>query len=99
MHVTGSAVRRSPFGLAFRIVVVVLALLIIAFLAFDFWFYRAVKNSQAMRDGTLKLAGLVAPVIVTYDVLGVPNIAAANIPTCSSPRATSPRRTACGKWT
>ncbi len=74
MHVTGSAVRRSPFGLAFRIVVVVLALLIVAFLAFDFWFYRAVQNSQAMRDGTLQLAGLVAPVIVTYDALGVPNI-------------------------
>ncbi len=80
MHVTGSAVRRSPFGLAFRIVVIVLALLIVAFLGFDFWFYRAVKHSQAMRDGTLKLAGLAAPVIVTYDELGVPNISAANIP-------------------
>jgi penicillin G amidase len=79
MHVTGSA-RRSPFGLAFRIVIIVLALLIVGFLAFDFWFYHAVKNSQAMRDGTLKLAGLAAPVIVTYDSLGVPNISAANIP-------------------
>jgi penicillin amidase len=80
MYVTGSAVRRSPFGLAFRIVIIILALLIVGFLAFDFWFYRAVKNSEVMRDGTLKLAGLAAPVIVTYDSLGVPNISAANIP-------------------
>ena len=53
-----------------------LYLLLVAFLGFDFWFYRAVRSSAPQRDGTIQLSGLAAPVIVTYDSLGVPNISA-----------------------
>ncbi len=80
MHVTAPAVRRSRTGFWLRLVILTLVVLLLAFLGFDFWFYRAVKNSQAQRDGTVKLSGLSAPVNVTYDSLGVPNISAANIP-------------------
>ena len=80
MHVTVPAVRSPKPRIALRIVIALLALLLIAFLGFDLWFYRAVRNSQAQRDGIVQLAGLVAPVTVTYDSLGVPNISASNLP-------------------
>ena len=79
MHVTSPAVRRPRTRFWLRIVIITLVVVLLAFLGFDFWFYRAVKNSQAQRDGVVKLAGLTAPVIVTYDSLGVPNISAANV--------------------
>ncbi len=72
--------RPFPSKFIFRAVVGVLLLLLIAFLAFDFWFYRAVRASLPQRDGTIRLSGLAAPVVVTYDALGVPNIAASNLP-------------------
>src|SRR5271156_3971557 len=80
MALTDSPVRPAKSKIIFRSVVGVLVLLLIAFLGFDFWFYRAVKASLPMRDGRLQVAGLTAPVIVTYDSLGVPNIAAENLP-------------------
>lgn len=80
MHVTASSVRPPKSSFALRAVIVVLALLLVAFLGFDYWFYRAVRNSQAQRDGTVRLSGLTAPVTITYDSRGVPNISAANIP-------------------
>jgi penicillin amidase len=58
----------------------VLVLLLIVFLAFDFWFYRAVRAALPQVDGTIRLSGLAGPVTVTYDALGVPNISAANLP-------------------
>ncbi|HEX8813212.1 MAG TPA: penicillin acylase family protein, partial [Terracidiphilus sp.] len=62
-----------------RIVVAILILLLIAFLAFDFWFYRAVRGALPQVDGTIRLSGLSNPVIVTYDSLGVPHIAASSL--------------------
>ena len=79
MHVTAPAVRPQKSRVIFRAVVVVLILLLVVFLAFDYWFYRAVRASLPQRDGTVRLAGLTAPVIVSYDNLGVPNIAATNL--------------------
>ncbi len=81
MEATGtlSSVRPAKSKFIFRTVVAFLALLLIAFLAFDFWFYRAVKASLPQRDGTLHLSGLAAPVIITYDSLGVPHISASNL--------------------
>ncbi len=64
----------------FRAVVGVLIFFLIVFLAFDFWFYRAVRAALPQRDGAIHLFGLVGPVTVTYDALGVPNIGAANLP-------------------
>jgi len=72
--------RSSNRKFIFRAVVAVLLLLLIAFLAFDFWFYRAVRAALPQVDGTIHLAGLTNPVIVTYDSLGVPNISASSLP-------------------
>ena len=72
--------RPSHSKFIFRAVVGVLVLLLIVFLAFDFWFYRAVRAALPQVDGTIRLSGLAGPVVVTYDALGVPNIAAANLP-------------------
>jgi penicillin amidase len=80
MHVTSPVVAPRKSKVAFRSVILVLGLLLIAFLLFDLWFYRAVRASLPQRDGTMRLAGLSAPVIVTYDRQGVPNIVAANLP-------------------
>ena len=71
--------RPSNRKFIFRLVVAVLVLLLIAFLGFDFWFYRAVRAALPQVDGTIHLAGLTGPVIVTYDPLGVPHIAASNL--------------------
>ena len=80
MALVASPVRPKKSKIAFRLVIGILLLLLIAFLSFDWWFYRAVKASLPQRDGTIRLAGLTAPVIVTYDLLGVPNISASNLP-------------------
>src|SRR5271165_7483918 len=72
--------RTSNRKFIFRVVVAVLLLLLLAFLGFDFWFYRAVRAALPQRDTSVRLAGLTAPVIVTYDGLAVPNISASNLP-------------------
>ena len=72
--------RPSQSKFIFRAVVAVLVLLLAVFLAFDFWFYRAVQAALPQVDGTIRLSGLASAVTVTYDALGVPNIAAANLP-------------------
>ena len=72
--------RSSNRKFILRAVIAVLALLLIAFLAFDFWFYRAVRAALPQVDGTIHLAGLASPITVIYDALGVPHIAAANLP-------------------
>jgi len=79
MSVTASAVRPRQPNYILRGVIVVLVLLLLGFLAFDYWFYRAVRASLPQRDGTVRLVGLTAPVTVTYDRLGVPNISATNL--------------------
>lgn len=75
---TISPVRRSRSRFALRLVVIVLAVILLAFLAFDWWFYHAVRASLPQVDGKLQLGGLAAPVIVTRDNLGVPTIVATN---------------------
>ncbi len=72
--------RPSNRKFIFLTVVAVLLLLLIAFLGFDFWFYRAVQAALPQVDGTIHLAGLTNPVNVSYDSLGVPHIAASNLP-------------------
>ena len=72
--------RPSHSRYIFRLVVGALILLLIIFLAFDFWFYRAVRAALPQMDGTIHLSGLASPVVVTYDGLGVPNIVASNLP-------------------
>ena len=74
------AARTSNRKFIFRVVVAVLVLLLIAFLAFDVWFYRAVRAALPQMDGTIHLSGLTNPVTVIYDSVGVPHIAASNLP-------------------
>ena len=73
------AVRSSRSKFVFRTVVIILVVLLIAFLGFDFWFYRAANASLPQRDGVIRLHGLATPVTVTYDSVGVPHIAASSL--------------------
>jgi penicillin amidase len=71
--------RPSRTNPLFRVVIALLVLLLIAFLAFDVWFYRAVRAALPQEDGTIQLAGLTQPATVTRDSLGIPTITAANL--------------------
>jgi penicillin amidase len=71
--------RPSNTKFIFRTVIAVLALLLIVFLGFDVWFYRAVRAALPQRDGTVHLSGLSGPVVVTFDSVGVPNISGATL--------------------
>jgi penicillin G amidase len=76
---SSSPPRTSSARFALRVVIAFLAVLLIAFLAFDVWFYRAVQAALPQVDGTIHLTGLSQPVIVSRDSLGVPTITAANL--------------------
>ena len=80
MHASVSAARPNKSRTAFWTVIVSLVLLLVAFVAADIWFYRAVRASLPQRDGVVHLAGMAAPVVVTYDRVAVPTIAASNLP-------------------
>jgi penicillin amidase len=71
--------RTSTTRVAIRVIVALLTLVLIAFLAFDLWFYRAVRAALPQEDGTIQLAGLSQPVTVTRDSLGIPTIEATNL--------------------
>ena len=75
---TLSPSRPTRSRLTLRVVIALLAFVLLLFLLADIWFFRAAKASLSVVDGTIKLQGLAAPVIVTRDSLGVPNIAAQN---------------------
>ena len=76
---TVSPPRRKQPSIALRAVVALLIFFLFLFVVADVWFYRAAKASLPAVDGTLKFSGLTAPVIVTRDSLGVPNISAGNL--------------------
>jgi len=74
-----SPARTSNARIAIRVVVALLVLALIVFLAFDIWFYRAVRAALPVEDGTIRFSGLSQPVIVTRDSLGIPTITASNL--------------------
>ena len=76
---TFSPPRRKRASITLRVVIFLLAFVLLLFVAADVWFFRASKASLPMVDGTAKLSGLNAAVIVTRDSLGVPNISAQNL--------------------
>ncbi len=76
---TVSPPRRKPPSIALRAVIALLVFFLFLFVVTDVWFFRAAKASLPVVDGTLKLSGLTAPVVVTRDSLGVPNISADNL--------------------
>src|SRR6516162_5773602 len=67
------------FSLALRVVIALLAFLLFLLVIVDVWFYRAVKAALPAVDGTMQLAGLAGPVMVTRDSLGVPSISAGTL--------------------
>ncbi len=70
---------RPKSRIALKIVVVLLALLLVAFILGDIWFFHAAKVALPQLDGTLVLPGLSAPVTVARDEHGVPTIQAQNL--------------------
>ena len=77
--ILSSPSRTSTTRVAIRIIVALLTLVLIAFLAFDLWFYRAVRAALPQEDGTIQIAGLSQPVTVTRDSLGIATIEATNL--------------------
>jgi penicillin G amidase len=73
------APRKGFFGIAFRIIFWILLLVIIAGTLAFLWFYNGARSSLPQLDGTIRLAGLQAPVSVVRDTHGVPHITAAKL--------------------
>jgi penicillin amidase len=61
------------------VVIALVAFFLFLLIIADVWFYRAVRAALPVVDGTLHFSSLSAPVIVTRDSLGVPNISAENL--------------------
>src|SRR5438552_247874 len=72
--------RRSPARMVLRAILIFLAIVVTALLAVAAWFYSAARAALPQVDGTLRVAGLAAPVIVVRDLQGVPHISAASVP-------------------
>src|SRR5436305_10833673 len=71
-----SRTRRPTFV---RIAVAILSVLLFCILIAAVWFYWAAHSSLPQLDGTLKVAGLKAPVKVLRDAQGMPHIRAASM--------------------
>ncbi len=68
--------RSRPLRILFFAVVVLLFVTMVLFVGGALWFHSAAIDAQPRLDGSLSLPGLNAPVTVTYDSRGVPNIVA-----------------------
>ena len=77
--VAAPAARKSFFGIAFKIILWVLLLVVIAGTVAFLWFYNGARSALPQLDGTIIVAGLQAPVSVIRDTHGVPHITAANL--------------------
>ena len=77
--VTAPAVRKGFFGIAFKIILWVLLLVLVAGTLAFLWFYNGARSALPQLDGTIILAGLQAPASVVRDTHGVPHITAANL--------------------
>src|SRR3954471_6031533 len=62
-----------------RIAVAILSFILLCILIAVAWFYWAAHSSLPQLDGTLKVAGLKAPVSVLRDAQGMPHIRAASM--------------------
>src|SRR5947209_13055490 len=77
--VAAPAARKSFLGVAFRIILWILLLVIVAGTLAFLWFYNGARSALPQLEGTISLAGLQAPVSVVRDTHGVPHITAANL--------------------
>src|SRR5579864_2772926 len=77
--VAAPAARKGFFGVALRIILWILLLVIVAGTLAFLWFYNGARSALPQLDGTISVAGLQAPVAVVRDTHGVPHITAANL--------------------
>src|SRR5436305_5492034 len=77
--VAAPAARKGFFGVAFRIILWILLLVIIAGTLAFLWFYNGARSALPQLDGSISVAGLQTPVFVVRDTHGVPHITAANL--------------------
>ncbi len=77
--VAAPAARKSFLGIAFRIILWILLLVIVAGTLAFLWFYNGARSALPQLDGTISVAGLQAPVSVIRDTHGVPHITAAKL--------------------
>ncbi|MCU1219889.1 MAG: Penicillin amidase, partial [Candidatus Angelobacter sp.] len=77
--VAAPATRKGFFGIAFRIILWILLLVLIAGTLAFLWFYNGARSALPQLDGTIVVAGLQAPVSVVRDAHGVPHITAAKL--------------------
>jgi penicillin amidase len=77
--VAAPATRKGFFGIAFRIILWILLLVLIAGTLAFLWFYNGARSALPQLDGTIVVAGLQAPVSVVRDAHGVPHITAARL--------------------
>src|ERR1051326_5450176 len=72
--VAAPAARKGFFGIAFKIILWILLLVLIAGTVAFLWFYNGARAALPQLDGTIIVAGLQAPVSVIRDAHGVPHI-------------------------
>src|SRR5579859_919841 len=77
--VAAPAARKGFFGVAFRIILWILLLAIVAGTLAFLWFYNGARSALPQLDGTISVAGLQSPVSVVRDTHGVPHITAAKL--------------------
>ena len=77
--VAAPAARKGFFGVAFKIILWVLLLVLIAGTLAFLWFYNGARSALPQLDGTIIVAGLQAPVSVVRDMHGVPHITATKL--------------------
>src|SRR5512140_1493096 len=77
--VPSPAARKGFFGVAFRIILWILLLVLVAGTLAFLWFYNGARSALPQLDGTISVAGLQAPVSVVRDTHGVPHITAARL--------------------
>jgi penicillin G amidase len=77
--VAAPAARKGFFRVAFKIILWVLLLVLVAGTLAFLWFYNGARSALPQLDGTISVAGLQSPVSVVRDEHGVPHITAANL--------------------
>lgn len=76
---TGAAPRRGRARVFLRFLLLLAGLLLVALAGAGLWLYASARAALPQVDGTLRVAGLTAPVTVIRDAQGVPHISAGNL--------------------
>ncbi|HEY2116677.1 MAG TPA: penicillin acylase family protein, partial [Candidatus Angelobacter sp.] len=77
--VAAPAARKGFLGIAFKIILWILLLVLVAGTLAFLWFYNGARSALPQLDGTISVAGLQSPVSVVRDTHGVPHITATKL--------------------